>query len=104
MPLVSGPLLHLDAARFGLAPRRVRSALAALAEFGGTEGLSAGLDVLLRGGYSSWPAGRRARYPGLADWAGAEELGRELALLLAPGPVGGPTLLASRASLLMQSA
>ena len=67
---MAGPLLHLDAARFGLAPVRVRSALAALAEFGGSEGLSAGLDVLLRGGFSSWPAGRRARYPGLADWAG----------------------------------
>jgi hypothetical protein len=101
---VSGPLLHLDAARFGLAPLRVRSALAALAEFGGSEGLSAGLDVLLRGGFSSWPAGSRARYPGLANWEGVEELGRELAFLLAPGPAGGQTFLASRASLLMRSA
>ena len=42
------PPLHVDAARFGLAPVRVRSALAALAEFSGNEGLSASIDLILR--------------------------------------------------------
>ena len=70
------PPLHLDAARSGLAPYRVRAALGSLAEFFGREGLSAGLDTLLKDGFASWPEERRTRYPGLSDWGGVDELGK----------------------------
>ena len=93
--------LYLDHARFGLAPTRVRQALASFAEFSAREGLSSRIEELLSQGFSSWTGTHQRLYGGLCDWKGTEGLRTTLGRLLAPN-TQGEVLLAGRTSQLMR--
>ena len=67
-------MLYLDAARMGRMAPTAQLALQDFVRVAGEEGCTLYFERFLNEGFSAWPVGYRARFPGLWSWGGVKEL------------------------------